>query len=406
MKLIEVIDKKTEKEFHQVCEIIYRADVNYIPHIRQDLDKIFDRSKNKLFKQGGELIRWILKDTSDNLIGRVAAFIHPKTSQSGKYKIGSMGFFECINNQEAAFVLFDACKKWLQERKMEGMEGPVNFGERDQFWGLLVQNFDAQPSYGMNYNPPYYQSFFDAYGFQNYFNQYVYWRNLDLPVQDVFIKKSNIIGQNPDFRVSNMQGVPLAKIAEYFLEVYNSAWGGHEGFKNMRLEQAKAIINSMKLIMDRDLLIFAFIKDVPVGFYLNIPELNEFFLHVNGNLNWIGKLKFFYHLKFAKRKTMLGIVFGVAREHQGKGIEGAMIKFAEDYIVSKKRYTETIITWVGDFNPKMLRVIENLGTELYRTLVTYRIFFDSSIKFERHPVLGEKLLRDESTENEMNVKNN
>ena len=80
------------------------------------------------------------------------------------------------------------------------------------------------------------------------------------------------------------------------------------------------------------------------------------------------------------------------------------IKFAEDYIISKKRYTETIITWVGDFNPKMLRVIENLGTELYRTLVTYRIFFDSSIKFERHPVLGEKLLRDESAENEMDVK--
>ena len=284
------------------------------------------------------------------------------------------------------------------------MLAPHCFGERDQFWGLLVQNFDAQPSYGMNYNPDYYQNFFDAYGFQNYFNQYVYWRNLDLPVQDVFIKKSNIIGQNPDFRVCNMQGVPLNKIAEYFLEVYNSAWGGHEGFKNMRLEQAKAIINSMKLIMDRDLLVFAFLKDVPIGFYLNIPELNEFFRHVNGNLNWIGKLKFFYYLKFAKRKTMLGIVFGVAREHQGKGIEGAMIKFAEDHIISKKRYSETIITWVGDFNPKMLRVIENLGTELHRTLVTYRIFFDPSIKFERHPVLGEKLLRDESTENEMDVK--
>jgi hypothetical protein len=56
---------------------------------------------------------------------------------------------------------------------------------------------------------------------------------LDLPVQEVFIKKSNIIGQNPDFKVSNMQGIPLAKIAEYFLEVYNSAWGGHEGFKNI-----------------------------------------------------------------------------------------------------------------------------------------------------------------------------
>lgn len=404
MKLIEVIDKKTNEEFHKICEIIYQSDSNYIPHIRQDLEKIFDVSKNKLFRQGGELIRWILKDSNDILIGRVAAFIHPKTSQSGKHKIGSMGFFECIKNKEAAYILLDACKKWLIDRGMEGMEGPINFGERDQFWGLLVQNFTAPPCYGMNYNPPYYQIFFESYGFQNYFNQYVYWRNLDSPVQDVFIKKSNIIGQNPDFKVSNMQGVPLAKIAEYFLEVYNSAWGGHEGFKNMRLEQAKTIINSMKLIMDRDLLVFAFLKDVPVGFYLNIPELNEFFRHVNGNLNWIGKLKFFYHLKFSKRKTMLGIVFGVSRAHQGKGIEGAMIKFAEDFIVSKKQYSETLITWVGDFNPKMLRVIENLGTELYRTLITYRIFFNSSIKFERHPTLGDRLSANESTENELSVK--
>ena len=67
-----------------------------------------------------------------------------------------------------------------------------------------------------------------------------------------------------------MQGIPLAKIAEYFLEVYNSAWGGHEGFKNMRLEQAKAIINSMKLIMDRDLLVFAFDQLVPLSKILNI----------------------------------------------------------------------------------------------------------------------------------------
>ena len=117
MKLIQVIDKKTNDEFYKVCAIIYQSDTNYIPHIRQDLEKIFDASKNKLFRQGGELIRWILKDSNDILIGRVAAFIHPKTSQSGKHKIGSMGFFECIDNKEAAFMLFDASKKWLKDRK-------------------------------------------------------------------------------------------------------------------------------------------------------------------------------------------------------------------------------------------------------------------------------------------------
>ena len=43
-----------------------------------------------------------------------------------------MGFFECVNDQEAAFKLFDACKKWLIDRGMAAMDGPVNFGEKDE----------------------------------------------------------------------------------------------------------------------------------------------------------------------------------------------------------------------------------------------------------------------------------
>ena len=399
MQLKAVIDKKTHNYFLDVPKIIYRNDPNYIPHIRQDVEKVFDTKKNKLFRLGGEITRWVLFDDHNNLIGRVAAFIHPKTSKAGKYRIGGMGFFECIDNKEAAFFLFDTCKNWLLERNMQGMEGPVNFGERDQFWGLLTENFTAPPSYAMNYNPPYYQAFFEDYGFKNYFNQYVYWRDLKLPAQEIFVKKANILSHDRNFEVRSMKGVELDQIANYFLEVYNSAWGGHEGFKNMRKEQASAIIKSMKVIMDKEILIFAFKNEQPIGFYLNIPELNEFFKYVKGNLNWLGKLKFLYRLKFGKRKTMLGIVFGVSREHQGKGVEGAMIKYAEQFIVPSNRYQETIITWVGDFNPKMLRVIENLGTVLYRTLITYRVLFDPALPFERHPILGGKSKDTEDPDN-------
>jgi len=400
MQLIAVTDKNTHKRFLEVTDIIYKNDANYIPHIRQDVEKVFDPKKNKLFRLGGEVIRWIMVDHKNQLIGRVAAFVHPKTSKAGKYKIGGLGFFECINNQDAAFILFNRCKEWLMERGMQGMDGPVNFGERDQFWGLLTENFTAAPSYAMNYNPPYYQAFFDAYGFKNYFNQFVYWRDILVPAQEIFVKKANMLASDSNYAFRSMRGESLETIAVNFLEVYNSAWGGHEGFKNMRKEQATATINSMKVIMDKDILIFAFYKEKPIGFYLNIPELNEFFKYVNGNLNWLGKLKFMHRLKFGKRKTMLGIVFGVSREFQGKGIESALIKCAENIIVPLNRYNETILTWIGDFNPRMIKVIENLGTELYRTLVTYRILFDDSLVFERHPILGGKNNRSQSTDNE------
>jgi hypothetical protein len=63
-----------------------------------------------------------------------------------------MGFFECIDKQEAAFLLFDTCKAWLEKAGMEAMDGPINFGENESYWGLLVEGFD-NPSYGMNYHP-------------------------------------------------------------------------------------------------------------------------------------------------------------------------------------------------------------------------------------------------------------
>lgn len=390
MKLSIVSDKKSIDEFHKVPDIINKNNPKYIPHIQQDVEKIFDLQKNKLFRQKGKAQRWVLHNEKNQLIGRVAAFVHPKTSTVGEYPVGGMGFFDCIDNATAANLLFDTCKNWLTEQGMKAMDGPINFGEKDQFWGLLVMNFDAMGSYGMNYNPPYYQALFENYGFKNYFEQLVFWRDLNVPAQEVFVKKSNMLHLDSNFSVRHLAKETHEEIASYFLEVYNSAWGGHAGFKAMRIEQARSVVKALKPIMDRDILIFAFYNDKPIGFYINIPELNEFFQYVNGNLNWWGKLKFIYHLKFSPRSCMVGIVFGVSRAFHGRGVEAALIKYAEKHVVPLKRYKETVITWIGDFNLPMLKVIENLGTTLHRKLITYRYLFDESIPFERHPVIGGK----------------
>jgi len=72
---------------------------------------------------------------------------------------------------------------------MEAMDGPVNFGERHQWWGLLVDGF-SEPNYCMPYNFTYYRDLFEDYGFQLYFNQYTYHRTTDPNLQDVVLKKA------------------------------------------------------------------------------------------------------------------------------------------------------------------------------------------------------------------------
>lgn len=384
------INSSNKDLFHKVPKSIYSGDANYIPHLIQDIDKRFNPETNKLYKTGGKAQQWVLTDEKKNPIGRIAAFINPKTINSHGMKVGGLGFFECINNQRAANELFNTAIDWLKNEGIEAVDGPINFGERDQFWGLLVDNFTAFNSYGMNYNPPYYKELFENYGFKTYFEQYVFWRSLDRDAESFFYQKSEKIRSNPDFKVITAKGLNNDEIANYFLQVYNAAWATMPGFKEMKLAQAQGVVKSLAPIMDKNILFFAMMKEKPVGFYINIPELNEFFQYVDGNLNLWGKIKFFYRLKTKKRNRMVGIVFGVDKEYHGRGVDGALIIKAGDTVVKKNLYKETLLTWIGDFNLPMLQVINELGVERFKTLITYRYLFDRTKPFERCPYVGKK----------------
>jgi hypothetical protein len=65
-----------------------------------------------------------------------------------------------------------------------------------------------------------------------------------------------------------------------------------------------------------------------------------------------------------------------------------MIRYASEHIVPLNRYKDTVLAWIGDFNPKMLRICDNLGAKVWRVFHTYRYLFDRDKPFERHPILG------------------
>ena len=169
MQLIEVTTKQLEKEFLLVNVELNCTNPAYIRPLDKDINDVFDKEKNKTFRSG-EAIRWILKNAGGERIGRIAAFTNKKYKNKGDdVPVGGIGFFDCINDQHAADMLFDVAKHWLMQRGMQAMDGPVNFGERDRWWGLVVKGHELSPMYCMNFNPPYYISLFENYGFKNYF---------------------------------------------------------------------------------------------------------------------------------------------------------------------------------------------------------------------------------------------
>ena len=387
MTLIEVNTKKQEQDFLLVPVKIYQNDPNWIRPLDKDILAVFNPKKNKAFRDG-EVMRWILANNDDQPIGRIAAFVQKNYRNKGdEQATGGIGFFECINNQEAADMLFDVARSWLMQRGMEAMDGPINFGERDRWWGLVTEGFQP-PIYLMNYNPPYYKNLFEDYGFKIFYNQICWHLNVSMQLEDRFYTEHAKYEGRPEIRAVQFKKAHLEKFATDFATVYNKAWAVHEGNKEMAPSTAIKVFKAMKPAIDEDLVWFVYHKDEPIAFWLNLPDLNQIFRYFNGKFGLVEKIRYLYLRYKGVCTKFTGIVFGVSPEWQGKGIDYFMIVEAAKLIQRKKQYEDVELQWQGDFNPKMLNISRNLGAKQSRLLATYRYLFDRSKEFKRHPVIG------------------
>ncbi len=387
MQISPVKTPAQHKSFLQLPIAIYKNDPGWIQPLNKDIEEVFDEKKNKAFRFG-KLERWLLyKDGT--CVGRIAAFANKKYKSKGDdVPVGGIGFFECVNDEAAAFLLFDTAKEWLVSQGMEAMDGPINFGERDRWWGLLVEGF-IEPLYCMNYNPPYYKAFFENYGFKVFFEQICLGMQPKAPLEDKIWERHNVIENDAKFRAAHLEKNNLKKYAEDFAEVYNKAWAGHGGLKQMETKQAILLFEKMKPVMDEKLVWFAYYEDKPVAMFVNLPDLNQWFKHLNGGFSLARKLQFLWLKTFKPNKKFTGLVFGVVPQWQGKGVDSYIICESAKVIQSATMpYEKYEMQWIGDFNPKMLNVATAIGNvSPTRKLNTYRFLFDRNKAFERHPIL-------------------
>lgn len=398
MQLIEVTSRETAEAFLKVNVVINKNDPNYIQPLDKDIRDVFDPKKNKTFRHG-EVTRWILKDNAGKLIGRIAAFVNRKYKNKGDDgPVGGIGFFDCTNDQVAADMLFDVAKHWLMQRGMQAMDGPINFGERDRWWGLLVKGF-LPPIYCLNYNQPYYQSLFETYGFRNYFNQVCFALKVKDRIQQKFYDRHAECAKDSNYSAAHIKKNQLDKFARDFTIVYNKAWAGHGGLKQLEEKVVRKMFQSMKPVLDERVNWFAYYKDEPIAIWINLPDLNQWFKYLHGKFGLFEKLKFLWVKATVKNPKFTGLVFGIVPEFQGKGVDSYMIVEGckviqnlriEDgiYKLGKIIYDDYEMQWIGEFNPKMINVAEGLGTYRSRILTTYRYLFDRTKEFKPHPILS------------------
>ncbi len=369
MKFTTVKTRKDWKDFHRVPHIIYRGDPNWIAPLEGDVEAVFDPNANDAFLDG-EAICFVLRGDKGELAGRIAAFMDHARNKTQDHPIGGIGFFECVEEERYAQALFEKAEAWLRSKGAEVMDGPINFGEREKFWGLLVKGF-YPPLLQENYQPAYYRPFFENYGFQP-FEQILTLKgdSRNIPVERLRIIMKRL-QRSHDIVTLPLDYEQLPKFAEDFCKIYNAAFSKYGHFKPLEPTLVIKILKEAKPIADPNIMTITYFDGEPAAFCALLPDINELLRPMKGRMKW-WKLPGFLWRKWRKKQfAAKGIGFGVHPDYQHRGLNGVIIENMATP-ENMKKYPYMYLTTVRAHNFEAISMYNKLNVEVERIHIAYR----------------------------------
>jgi len=300
---------------------LYKDDPNYVP-------ELFIAQKDLLtthpFHKHSSIQPFLVYE-DDKIIGRIAAILNNNHNTFNKASDGFFGFFDCINDQETANLLFKAAADWLKNKGVtQKFIGPVNFSTNEAC-GLLIQGFDSPPMLMMTYNFPYYAELIEKAGFAKQIDLIQwYWEggNYDdksvrlLNALQERLKRNKIIIRKVDLKHFKQETVKLR-------EVYNAAWDQNTGFVPLTDDEFNHLAKDLKLILDPEFCLVAEQEGKIVGFGLALPDFNEVLKKVKrGRLLPFGIFKIL--LNKSKIKGIRIYALGIVDGYRKMGIEACL----------------------------------------------------------------------------------
>jgi hypothetical protein len=367
------------RDFHRVLDVVYAKDPVFVHYIENDVEDVFSPEKNKLFNKGWQVQRWVAKKGSEP-VGRIAAFCRIVEKDSMGNAIiadkGGIGFFDCVQDDITAAQLFDTAENWLYQKGVGDIQAPINFGDRDSFWGLRIEGTTA-PSYRENYHPAYYRQWFLSKGYEVEIEQFTYDIIEEKFNFERFSKIAERVTATGKYTFEFLDYNQLEKFTTDFVTIYNKAWSFHEDFEPLTNEALLKRFKSIKPAMPKEFAVFAYDQGEPIGLFISILELNLLFKSFKGKLGLWQKILFMLQRNSIRKAK--GIVFGIIPSHHNLGIEtGMIIKFHQG-LRALNRVDSMELSWIGDFNPKMISMLQSLGA--YKTKTHHTFLKKKSSKY-------------------------
>jgi GNAT superfamily N-acetyltransferase len=347
---------------------LYKNNSNYVSELFIAQRDLLSPGKHPFHEHS--VVQLFLAFDDIKIIGRIAAILNNNHNTFNKANDGFFGFFECINDDETASLLFEAAEKWLKSKGVSSIIGPVNLSTNETC-ALLIEGFDTPPVAMMTYNEPYYKSLIEKQGFQKKMDLIAY-HFVVAERDERRLKTVDQIKQRIEKRGIVFRPINLKKFKEetdQIREIYNSAWDKNLGFVPMTEKEFKYLAKDLKMILDKDFCVVAEHNGKMVGFSLAIPDVNHILKTIKkGRLFPTGIFKLLFMRKSIKKIRI--ITLGVIEGYRKMGIETV---FYADIIkqVLRKGITTAEASWVLEDNYLMNKAIQDINGKPYKK---YRIF--------------------------------
>ena len=348
-----------KKEFIEFPYRHYATDGFFVPPLRSEQKKLIDTDKNPFFKQAK--MAMFLAEHNGKPAGRIAAVVDDRFNKQHGLNTGHFAFFECIDHQPTADLMFRVAEDWLKEQGVEEVLGPTNPGMMDVL-GFLVDGFDKYPYIMMAYSKPYYEKLALNAGYTGVRDLLAFVVDQSSVDFDRMRKaKSMIMRRYPEITIRPVSLKRISEEVKIVRDIYNEAWKDNWGFLPLTLEELTGLAKEFKMILDEDFAHIAEWDGKPVGFSIALPDLNQVFKTMNGNLLPFGFIKFLWGKRKINRiRTAL---MGILPEYQGKGIDALFHQRTIENALVRK-YVESELSWVLDNNTEMIHVAERLGARI------------------------------------------
>lgn len=356
-------------EFIKVPYKIYNTDDKKVFSIKLLQKRTLSGKNNPLLSDNPHQF-FIAYDDEGQAIGRILAGVNGKLNREKNLNDGFISLFECIDNKEVAFLLFDEAEKFLKEEGVDRIKGPVSPSNGDDDRGILIEGFEYAPTVMNVYNPPYYADFFNEYGFQKDMDLYAFL----LTVKDLDIERFQRVVtyamKKFKYRVDQFDKGQLRReirdIHEILVKAMPSSW------MHLAVPDEREIYAEVKTLMpfvDESLVYIARFGEQPIGFVAAIPDYNQVLAKMKGKLFPFGIYRFYKY-----RKTIDGariFIQFVVPGFQSKGVNGAIF-YRLMLEAGKKGYRWGEGSTVAEMNKEAIRSIQGAGGKLYKIYRMYK----------------------------------